>query len=384
MKKLFSVLCLFLCFFQGQNLVHAVQFSDVSDIAQDLVSAISRLTDANIIHGYGDGTYRPLATISEQEWARLLLRSRGVSEQVDGYSSRPITRIEALSLLLRLWNVSVPEVRSSFSDVATADQSSVAYFELKGIVHGRSTGIFSPLAPMTRAEAAKILFLARQSMSIATDITPTVHVTQNVVEIVDVSPMTLSPSGSGSLLFVVRNHGDGQSGLLPGSGYLVSVLSGGVVITGSNELGNGLYQVLFRAPSYVPAGPVNIQIRVMFGGGYTTDINEYLRGKNAVQVGSTVSLARLVPDHIASGNTAQIVVTPQSASGDPVSGLSVIAEVTRGSGEIISPVVESPVGSGIYIGTYKARGLSGSQVEITVRVDNLASRPQTIIYGTVR
>lgn len=383
MKKLFSVLCLFLVFLQGLNVVHAVQFSDVSDIAQDLASAISDLTDANIIHGYGDGTYRPLATISEQEWARLLLRARGVAEQVDGYTSRPITRIEALSLLLRLWNVSVPEVRSSFSDVATDDQSSVAYFELKGIVHGRSIGIFAPLATMTRAEAAKILFLARQSMS-TTDSMPTVHVTQNVVEIVDVSPMTLSPSGSGSLLFVVRNHGDGQSGLLPGSGYLVSVLSGGVVITGSSELGNGLYQVLFRAPSYVPAGPVNIQIRVMFGGGYTTDINEYLRGKNAVQVGNTVSLARLVPDHIASGNTAQIVVTPQGASGDPVSGLSVIAEVTRGSGEIISPVVESPVGSGIYIGTYKARGLSGSQVEITVRVDNLASRPQTIIYGIVR
>jgi hypothetical protein len=186
------------------------------------------------------------------------------------------------------------------------------------------------------------------------------------------------------VLFTVTNHGDPWEGLLYNTDYIVSVLSGGVHISNAQELGNGLYQVLFRAPSYVPAGPINIQITLLHAGNYKTDINEFLNGQQAAQVDSTrISLAQLLPATLSSGEEAQILVTPRDSRGRPVSGLEVVAEISKGGGEIISPVVESPVGSGIYIGTYRARGQGGSRIEIIVRINNLASRPQTIIYGTM-
>lgn len=386
MKIIISAIFLIASLFQGIVSVGAVAFPDTAAIASDLSMAIDSLAGEGIVRGYEDGTYRPNNTISVQEWARLLLRTKSLPENVDTYLSLPISRIDALKLLLTVWQVSPLEATSSFVDIPPSEQSTVAYFEQKNIVRGRALGMFAPQSPLTRAEAAKILFLARQSNLLATSLpTTAVTVTQNVVEIVDVSPMTLTPSGSGSLLFAVRNHGDGLTNLAYNQDYFVSVLSGGVIITGTNELGNGLYQVLFRAPSYVPAGPINIQIAAMVGRGYRTDINEYLRNKNLARADrEVVSLARLIPSTISSGDTAQIIVTPQDGRGDPVTGLDVVAEVTRGSGDIVSPVMETPIGSGIYVGSYRARGTAGSQVEITVRIDNIASRPQTIIHGTVR
>ncbi|MBI4835692.1 MAG: S-layer homology domain-containing protein [Candidatus Abawacabacteria bacterium] len=364
--------------------VQAASFSDLATIHPDLSSAVIVLAGEGIIHGYGDGTYRPQATISEQEWARLVLRAKGLPESVSIYSQSPITRINALRLMSNLWQVSFSNATSNFSDISTEDQSMVAYFEQRLVIKGRSAGLFLPQGTLTRAEAAKILLLAR-NIILAPTADSSVRISQNVVEIIDVSPMSLAPSGTGSLIFTIRNHGDPLSGLVNNNDYHVSVLEGGVIIASVSELGNGLYQVLFRAPSYVPAGSINIQIIAMVGSVYRTDIKEFLQKKNAARVDSArISLAQLIPNSISSGEEAQILITPQDGRGRPVSGLDIVAEVTRGSGDIVDPVVETPLGSGVYVGKYLARGQSGSQIEITVRINNLASRPQTVITGTVR
>ncbi len=384
MKKLLISLCSIFVSFQFGSFVSAATFSDLSGVADDLIASITELEMQGIVHGYGDGTFHPNATVSEQELARMLLRSRGEPENVSLYSGSALTRIEALRLIKTLWRLETASTaQTSFADVGSNDQHLVALFTEKDIVHGYSSLVFGPNAYLTRAEAAKVVLRSRSAFPLTSP--PALTISQNVVQIVDVSPMTLQPSGSGSVLFTIKNNGDLKSGLVYRDDYIASVVSGGVRITGSSEIGNGLYQLTFIAPANAPSAPVNIRITVFMGSVYSTDINEFLANKYQAQVSEPrVSLAQLVPNVIASGNTAQIIVTPRTTNGNPVSGLEIVAEVTKGAGDIIETMAENPAGSGVYIGTYKARGASGSEIEITIRVNNLASRPQTTVRGTVR
>lgn len=381
MKKCFYIVITLLFLVTTTFNSFAAQFSDIAQISSDLQDAINVLTARGIIRGYGDATFRPNNTISEQEWVRLLLRFRNQSENVSQYSTTPITRIRAFHLLDELWQPTIGSYRASFNDIAEADKNLLGYFESNGVIHGRSQGIFAPESNMTRAEAAKIIRLAAALIFDSDQPTRT----QNVVEIIDVTPTTLLSSGSGSVLFVIRNAGDPESGLEYNRDYYASVVSGNVRIINVDEIGNGLYQLLFRASANASSQPVNIRISVLRGGVFQTDINDYLAHKASVQVNNPrISLAQLIPNNVNPGDTAQILVTPQDSRGRPISGLNLVAQVTRGSGEIIEPIEENPTGSGIYTGTYKASSQHGSAIEITVWINDIASRPQTTLYGTVR
>lgn len=392
-----------LCFsifllFSMVSTVEAKQFPDIDGITPDLQTAISTLTDQGIIQGYPDGSFRPQVAISEQEWNLLVGR---VVNDVDGavLSGQPITRLGALYLLASKWNISwLGESNSShFSDVySDSDVQLVNYFERRGIIHGRSSIVFAPHDSLTRAEAAKILLLAQQLINGSPSISPTTSsspvvrsptnlmITQNVVEIVDVTPLNLSPGEVGTMLFTIKNHGELESGLEEGTDYVVSVLSGDVHILSVSEIGNGLYQVRFQAFTSAAAGPVNIGITAFMGSTFHTDLNEFLQHRSSSQIDMPqMSLAQLIPSHLFSGQKAQIIVTPQGIGGAPVTGLDISAEVTKGSGTIINPVTESPAGSGIYVGTYQATGTGRQNVEITVRINNVSSRPQTVIQATI-
>ncbi len=386
---------------QVQLTLAATQFSDLSGVASDQLEAINSLANGGIIKGYGDGTFKPQSLISEKEWG--LLVSRAIHNQDDaGLTDEPITRLGALYLLSAVWHLDWHKetLAASFRDVySNSDIQVVNYFNRKGIIHGRSATEFVPQGMLTRAEAAKILSLAQANIlnnGVVNQIVPTIsfspvplvspslQITQNVVEIIDVSPLNLGPGQMGTLLFTIKNNGDLETGLQEGSDYRVSVLSGDVSIISVSELGNGLYQALFQASRNAAAGPVNIQIMAFMGTTFSTDINEFLNQRANAQVSlPQVSLAQLVPNRLYSNQKAQIVVSPQGIGGAAVTGLDISAEVTHGAGTIIEPVVESPIGSGIYIGTYQASGSGGQDVEITVRVNNLASRPQTVIIGHI-
>ncbi len=381
-------------FSQVQLTLAAAQFSDLAGVAGDQLDAITSLSSSGVIKGYGDGTFRPQALISEKEWG--LLVSRAIHDQDDtGLTDQPITRLGALYLLSAMWHLDWHQetLAANFSDVySNSDIQVVNYFSRKGIIHGRSTTEFVPQGMLTRAEAAKVLSLAQsnvltngqinQTNNISSSVPLTsagLQVTQNVVEIIDVSPLNLGPGQTGTLLFTIKNNGDLETGLQEGTDYRVSVLSGDVHVTSVSELGNGLYQAMFQASTNAAAGPVNIQITAFMGTTFHTDINQFLQQRAEAQV----SLAQLVPNRLYSNQKAQIIVTPQGIGGSSVTGLDISAEVTHGAGTIIEPVVESPVGSGIYIGTYQATGSGGQDVEITVRVNNLSSRPQTVVTGHI-
>jgi len=393
MKKIVISLLIGLLSFSS---VQAITFSDLGGVSADLKNAVQTLTDQGIIKGYGDGTFRPNREISEKEWALLVLRVVRTDPSVTMYSDRPIMRLEALKMLAREWGLLWQEESQTplFSDLQTgSDNALVNFFYYSGIIKGRTLTEFAPNDTLTRAEAAKILLLAKEfwhpiktSTPTPTSLPTSVAITQNVVEIVDVSPLTLSPGETGSLLFVIRNNNRLQTGMVYNNNYYVSVLDGNVSIIGSTEIGNGLYQVIFKASPQSGPSTVNIQILVMLGSAYRTDINEYLRNKQSAQISTpSISLARLIPSTISRGNTAQIIVTPQDNDGDPVTGLEISAEVTRGSGTVTTQPVETPAGSAVYIGEYTASsGSSGSIIEITVRIENVASRPETTITGTIR
>lgn len=395
MKKL-AIIISCLVFLGNTVVAQAITFSDVDGVASDLRDAVQQLTDQGIIRGYLDGTFRPNRDISEKEWALLVLRMVRNDPDVSRYVDTPITRLQALKMLAREWEL--PWQNESqvgvFRDVATIqDIALVNFFYYSGVIKGRTITEFGPGFTLTRAEAAKILLLAQSfwkpiktSLPTPTPLPTSVVITQNVVEIVDVSPLTLGPGGMGSILFVIRNNARLQSGMVYNQDYFVSVLDGNVSIISSTEIGNGLYQVVFKASPQSGQGTVNIQILAMMGGSYRTDINEYLRNKQQAQIATPkISLARLIPSTISSGNEAQIIVTPQDHNGNSVTGLVVSAEITRGSGTITATPVETPAGSGVYIGTYKAgSGRGGEAIEITVRIENISSRPETVISGTVR
>lgn len=378
-------------------IVSAAQFTDIGSLSGDLLEAVTTLSNQGIIRGYGDSTFRPQQSISEKEWGLLVSRTVH-GPDLDGLSDEPITRIGALYLLAATWNIdwSKESLARQFSDIySDSDTQIVNYFARLNVIKGRSPTTFAPDGDLTRAEAAKILLLA-QRLLLGTSNTSgqfpesvvlrpsQVNITQNVVEIIDVSPLSLSPGQIGTVFFTIKNNGDLETGLQEGSDYRVSVLSGDVRILDSSEFGNGLYQVTFQASTNAAAGPVNIQITVFMGSVFSTTINDFLQHRADAQVTApSVSLARLVPNRFSSNQKAQILVTPQGIGGAPVTGLEISAEVTKGSGTIIEPVTESPVGSGIYIGTYQAMGSGRQDVEITVRINNIASTPQTIIRGTI-
>lgn len=397
MKKIVSLALISVLFVSHLPNVFAVQFNDTSNLAPDLLNAVTRLSDQGVIQGYGDSTFRPQRSISEKEWGLLVGRTIHNSDPV-GLSDQPITRIGALYLLAVTWHIdwSKESLAHQYSDIhSNSDTQLVNYFTRLNVVRGRGDGTFSPDSNLTRAEAAKVLLLAQQSMLNRTSdnvsssesvvLTPTqVNITQNVVEIIDVSPLSLSPGQTGSLFFTIKNNGDLETGLVEGEDYRASVISGDVRILGASELSNGLYQVTFQALGNATAGPVNIRITAFMGSVFSTDINQFLQQRAQAQVSTPrMSLAQLIPNRFYSNQKAQILVTPQGIGGASVTGLDISAEVTKGSGTIIEPVTESPAGSGIYIGTYQASGSGRQDVEITVRINNIASTPQTVIYGTI-
>ncbi len=380
--------------------VGAVTFNDLAAVAPELQTAIAELTDKGIIQGYPDSTFRSNQLITEKEWALLVLRKDQVSPNVGAYTDLPINRLAALRLLAEKWQL--PWLSESsvslFTDVTMENSSVVNFFFHSGIIHGYDNHQFKPNQSLTRAEAAKILYLSLQfwapqvlnPSSPSPTPTPTSSptsalITQSVVRIVDVSPTSFGPGDQGSVLFTLSNNGRPLTGMQYGDEYMVSVLSGSIDIDTVSEIGNGLYQIFFHVRPQAAPGAINIRITAFVGDTYSTDINEFLNAKSQVVVSSpTVSLAQLVPQTLGASDTAQIIVTPRGINGSSVSGLDIDAYVSKGSGTITSPVVESPAGSGVYIGTFKASTVRAQSFEITVRINNVGSRPQTTITGYVR
>jgi len=138
--------------------------------------AISDLTSSGIMAGYGDGAFRPDIPITK---AQLTIALAGLTEgnhtqndDVLNNAEDGITRAAFMLILKKLpGDFDIPPNGSGsgfpFRDcdrVAREEREAIAWGYQKGLIKGKSPGIFDPETPLTRSEAAAVIKIIRQKM----------------------------------------------------------------------------------------------------------------------------------------------------------------------------------------------------------------------------
>lgn len=115
----------------------AGQFTDIADLSKEAQDAISKLSALEIIGGYPDGTFKPSATITRAEFAKMACVAGGMSESADILGG----------------------TTSQFSDVK-ANEWYTGYINLaisQGYVKGYPDGTFKPNNTITNAEVITVI-----------------------------------------------------------------------------------------------------------------------------------------------------------------------------------------------------------------------------------
>ncbi|HHY93866.1 MAG TPA: S-layer homology domain-containing protein [Firmicutes bacterium] len=116
----------------------AAKFSDTTGNKQE--SAIGRVASLELVKGYPDGTFKPDGSITRAEFATVMCRALGLEEAAQIMAGQP----------------------TSFSDVP-ANHWATGYINVAAsqrIVAGYPDGTFRPDAPVTYAEALKMILCA--------------------------------------------------------------------------------------------------------------------------------------------------------------------------------------------------------------------------------
>lgn len=158
-------------------------------------SYISSLQNSGIVSGYNDGGFHPDDPINRAEFVKMSLSAasissdtptlpdfkfndlvgwqidwvyaaweRGVVHGYDEFTFAPannVTRAEALKIALNTFNMDVPDTSQEYAFPDTIGHWAISYINkayLEFIVSGRSDGLFYPNDPITRAEAAKVIY----------------------------------------------------------------------------------------------------------------------------------------------------------------------------------------------------------------------------------
>lgn len=138
MKKFLVVLLSAMMVFAFATTAFAAgQYSDVADLSKETQDAISKLSALEIIGGYPDGTFKPSATITRAEFAKMACVASGMQESAD--------------ILVN--------TASQFSDVK-AGEWYTGYINLavsQGFVKGYPDGTFKPNNTITNAEVITVI-----------------------------------------------------------------------------------------------------------------------------------------------------------------------------------------------------------------------------------
>jgi len=171
-----------------------MQFTDIDHVAW-AEEAISYLYTNGIISGRSEDSFAPDATITRAELAKMLVLGLGLEltdatgrfadvatgawyaayvetaaakglvqgDETGRFSpDAPVTRQDAATVLYRAIASDETAERAYFEDYETISEYAkvpVDYMCAKGIINGMGDGIFAPLSALTRAQAAKILYL---------------------------------------------------------------------------------------------------------------------------------------------------------------------------------------------------------------------------------
>ncbi len=170
------------------------EFKDMSQ-APWAADAVSVLASRGILNGYEDNTFRPQNNVTREEFVKLVVTALGITEKGDmeftdidpsrwSYDyiaigvkagiingmpdgsfapENPITRQDAAVMIYRAFAIGPAEEISGFDDagyIADYAEAAVAALSENGIINGRENNMFAPLDNTTRAEAAVIIHRA--------------------------------------------------------------------------------------------------------------------------------------------------------------------------------------------------------------------------------
>ena len=171
--------------------VYAAEFKDVKDSSWAAAS-IKRMSEKGYTGGFPDGTFRPGANISRAEFAAIINKINGFTEQEEvefsdlssshwayaeiraavkaGYAggfpdgtfkpNLPVTREQAAAILNNIYkfeNSAQSVTIKDLSKVSPWAADSVLRVVASGVMGGYEDGTFSPKKPVTRAECIVIL-----------------------------------------------------------------------------------------------------------------------------------------------------------------------------------------------------------------------------------
>lgn len=137
MKNLKKVLALVLAFACAFTMFAGAAFSDQSDIQTE--EAVDALVGLGVINGYTDGTFKPDATVTRAEMAKMIFTIlNGGNDDASAYRNLP----------------------TSFTDMPDNwYQGYIKYLQNSGIIAGKNATHFAPNDTVTGVEAAKMLLV---------------------------------------------------------------------------------------------------------------------------------------------------------------------------------------------------------------------------------
>lgn len=139
MKNLKKVLALVLAFACAFTMFAGAAFTDAADVNSGNTDAVDMLSALGIIKGYDDGSFRPNATVTRAEMAKMIFTIRnGGNDNADAFK----------------------DGATSFQDVnGTWGAGYIKYCQSMGIIAGKSATRFAPDETVTGTEAAKMLLV---------------------------------------------------------------------------------------------------------------------------------------------------------------------------------------------------------------------------------
>lgn len=179
---------------EGQEEIKTVQFTDIQNVSW-AESAISYLYQAGIVSGKSEKTFAPNDNVTRAELAKMLvlglkLESKGISkgfkdvvsgawyadyveiaasnglitgdENGNFNPNKPITRQDAAVMMYRAVAPSEKAEKAFFEDydrISDYSKEAVNYMYEKGVINGIGDGMFAPKNNVTRAQIAKMLYL---------------------------------------------------------------------------------------------------------------------------------------------------------------------------------------------------------------------------------
>lgn len=170
-------------------------FTDM-DQAEWARESVEALTQKGIVSGYGDGTFCPNASLTREEFVKIVVsafypdkqgfkESSGFTDvKADGWYSmyiniavnngiisgmsekefgvgNPISREDMAVIICRILGIDDENPNSSFADyesISDYARGAVSYLSSEKIINGFENGNFEPKTPATRAMVAKIVF----------------------------------------------------------------------------------------------------------------------------------------------------------------------------------------------------------------------------------